>query len=401
MTGSGTWHNRAYYVSATKYSGFSATAIDNFSYQIGFEQSGYGGWGSICHDGYLWSNVGPLHQATPYARRHVGFSSSTNYNVSSAAYVKLSDNPSLSNRRFHRYGNTVVPYIGTTAQTSFVVAFQGSQYSQFAFDGTNFYSVWDSTVYKYSGQTATVDDMFTHSAGTVTDVTHDGVNLFTSSNNTVYRHSGFSPDIVQQRNLGGTNRLIAWDGTALPPPPVPDFTGTPTVDYAPFSVDFTNTSTGATSYTWTFSGGTPGTSTDFEPTIAYDTPGTYNVSLQAFGPGGDVTETKLGYIEVKPPPEHAVTLKYKVSPGVYNTATTAIGDVGSVIGTGIKTAYWDDPAQDLPSTETLAHQLQIEAVPAVGNDVAFTVTINSVEQLAIGDGTGTVGDVKVEYEITI
>lgn len=42
-----------------------------------------------------------------------------------------------------------------------------------------------------------------------------------------------------------------------------------------------NNSTGASSYTWAFPGGTPATSTLSNPTVVYNTPGTYNILLSA------------------------------------------------------------------------------------------------------------------------
>ncbi len=61
---------------------------------------------------------------------------------------------------------------------------------------------------------------------------------------------------------------------------------------------FTNNSTDATSYSWTFSGGSPSNSTQASPTITYNNPGTYSVSLTATGAGGTDSETKTSYITV-------------------------------------------------------------------------------------------------------
>jgi hypothetical protein len=43
---------------------------------------------------------------------------------------------------------------------------------------------------------------------------------------------------------------------------------------APQTVSFSNTSTGATSYNWSFPGGTPPASSDTNPVVVYDLPGT-------------------------------------------------------------------------------------------------------------------------------
>jgi PKD repeat protein len=66
------------------------------------------------------------------------------------------------------------------------------------------------------------------------------------------------------------------------------------------SVTFTDNSWNGnpTSWSWTFPGGSPGTSTDSIPTITYSTPGTYDVSLTVTNGSGSVSETKTAYIIV-------------------------------------------------------------------------------------------------------
>ncbi|MFO0495150.1 MAG: PKD domain-containing protein, partial [Flavobacteriia bacterium] len=65
------------------------------------------------------------------------------------------------------------------------------------------------------------------------------------------------------------------------------------------SVQFTSTSTGnPTSYSWAFSGGTPATSTDQNPSVVYNTAGTYNVSLTATNATGSNTSTQTAFITV-------------------------------------------------------------------------------------------------------
>jgi len=50
---------------------------------------------------------------------------------------------------------------------------------------------------------------------------------------------------------------------------------------APVTLTLINKSISATSYTWTFTGGTPSTSTDENPTVTFNTSGTYTLELQA------------------------------------------------------------------------------------------------------------------------
>lgn len=60
--------------------------------------------------------------------------------------------------------------------------------------------------------------------------------------------------------------------------------------FAPATVQFTNTSSNATSYSWDF--GDNGTSTDVSPSHVYANGGTYTVRLTATGAGGSNTVTK-------------------------------------------------------------------------------------------------------------
>lgn len=78
-----------------------------------------------------------------------------------------------------------------------------------------------------------------------------------------------------------------------------DFVGSPTTICVGGSVQFTDLSVGAASYSWTFvDGGTGQTSSAVNPNITYNNPGVYTVILTiANGPNSD-TEVKAGYITV-------------------------------------------------------------------------------------------------------
>ena len=65
------------------------------------------------------------------------------------------------------------------------------------------------------------------------------------------------------------------------------------------SVTFTDASTGSpSSYSWSFSGGTPSSSSSQNPTVSYSTIGIYDVSLTITNSCGTDIETKIGYITV-------------------------------------------------------------------------------------------------------
>lgn len=55
-----------------------------------------------------------------------------------------------------------------------------------------------------------------------------------------------------------------------------------------------------TGWTWNFAGGTPNTSGLTSPTVTYNTPGIYDVSLSVTNSSGTVATTKVGYVTVNP-----------------------------------------------------------------------------------------------------
>jgi PKD repeat protein len=65
------------------------------------------------------------------------------------------------------------------------------------------------------------------------------------------------------------------------------------------TISFTDSSSNnPTSWSWSFPGGTPSSSTLQNPTIVYNTPGVYDVTLTATNANGSYTETKTAYISV-------------------------------------------------------------------------------------------------------
>jgi len=85
-----------------------------------------------------------------------------------------------------------------------------------------------------------------------------------------------------------------------------DFEADPTDICFGGTVDFTNLSIGENSYAWTFEGGTPATSSEENPSVVYNTPGYYDVSLEVTSSGGDThTSTKTEYISVFDDPAQA------------------------------------------------------------------------------------------------
>ena len=109
----------------------------------------------------------------------------------------------------------------------------------------------------------------------------------TSYRNTLYTSS----------NLSATGA----DGSSCTPVPKADFIANRTVTCVGELIEFKDLSWNGkpTSWSWSFQGGTPATSTDSLPKISYNTPGTYNVTLTSGTTSGNSTpETKTAYITI-------------------------------------------------------------------------------------------------------
>jgi PKD repeat protein len=100
--------------------------------------------------------------------------------------------------------------------------------------------------------------------------------------------------------------------------PAPNFTANPTSGCQPRTVVFTNQTNNATSYFWSFPGGNPGTSTETNPVVIYNTPGLHNVTLQAFNDAGNNTVVKNNFINISPQPTAGFTFAQS-GPSVFFT----------------------------------------------------------------------------------
>jgi hypothetical protein len=100
-------------------------------------------------------------------------------------------------------------------------------------------------------------------------------------------------------------RIASFQFSTPSSPPNADFSASTTTPANSFTtVNFTNLSTGTPTlfYTWTFSPSTvtyvSGSSTSQNPSVRFNNPGAYTVSLQVVNSYGNVTETKTDYIHM-------------------------------------------------------------------------------------------------------
>jgi len=107
--------------------------------------------------------------------------------------------------------------------------------------------------------------------------------------------------------------------------PTASFTANNTSICAGSTVTYTSTATGASSYSWTFPGGNPSSSTVANPTVTYANGGNYNATLVVNGScsGQNATSTQNNYITVTTPPSTPVITN--------NNGTLSIGTVTGTI----------------------------------------------------------------------
>jgi autotransporter-associated beta strand protein len=121
------------------------------------------------------------------------------------------------------------------------------------------------------------------------------------------------------------------------PPPVAGLTNvTSSIGVAPLSVTFSNLSSGATNYLWSFGdGGTLTTDQNTNVTYSYTVPGTYTNSLTAYGLGGTNVATNLNNVVIYAPVVAALTNVTSA------TGFTPLSVTFSNLSSGATNYYWN------------------------------------------------------------
>ncbi len=128
-------------------------------------------------------------------------------------------------------------------------------------------------------------------------------NSATQNPSITYNTAGVYTVELTATNADGSDTKTKTNYITVLEPPVADFTADITTVNKGGSVQFTDASSGSpTSWSWTFAGGTPSTSAAQNPSVTYNTVGTYTVELTATNTAGSDTETKTAFITVIDPP---------------------------------------------------------------------------------------------------
>lgn len=130
---------------------------------------------------------------------------------------------------------------------------------------------------------------------------------------------------------------------------VSNFSASKTTIPVAATVQFQDQSAGnPLSWSWTFAGGIPATSTDENPVVVYNTPGQFDVSLKVTRSDGSDSLTKEGYITVQP--------WYLIRNMAYEVCNGTFLDEGGIMGSYANSSdYWITFKPDAPYNRIKIH----------------------------------------------
>lgn len=194
-----------------------------------------------------------------------------------------------------------------------------------------------------------------------------------------------------------------------------DFSADQTTICEGSSVNFIDESAAAVSWSWTFEGGNPATSTDQNPTVTYSTAGVYDVSLTVTdGLGGSSTLNKPNYILVIVAPGQAdaptgsdelcsgLTYEYTTNPVVYAENydwEVTPASAGTIIGNGTSVDF--EVSESFSGSFTIkVRAWNICDYGAWSDDFTGTVNPSPAEFELSGSGEICEGDPGVEITLS-
>lgn len=151
--------------------------------------------------------------------------------------------------------------------------------------------------------------------------------------------------------------------------PFVNFAANVTTGCQPQTISFTNLANNATSFLWSFPGGTPATSTEVNPTVQYTVPGTYDVTLEATNSAGSNTHLKANYITITPGAQAGFSF---VVNGTQATFTNT--------SQGSATISWDFGDNTSSTATNPVHTYQNNGIYAVTQTVTNSCGINTSTQ---------------------
>jgi PKD repeat protein len=262
-------------------------------------------------------------------------------------------------------------------------------------DGTNWNFTTSAPAFsQYDFESVAVHELgHGHQLGHVID--GSDVMHFSVSNGTFNHTPNFAGgNHVHSRSAGGSVcSQVAMSTFSCGTAPVADFSGTPLSICEGATVDFTDLSTNTpTGWNWTFTGGSPASSTAQNPTgIVFATAGTYTISLTATNAFGSDDEIKTNYITVNAAPNLTTTSQ---------TGETCAGNDGTATvtpsgGSGTYSYLWDVAAanQTTATATGLAagtyNVVVTDAVTSCSDNTSVAVNDDCVGVAPVADFSGS------------
>lgn len=174
-------------------------------------------------------------------------------------------------------------------------------------------------------------------------------------------------------NIYVDNIQLSGNCFFVPEPPVAGFSASATTLCSGATIDFTNQSTNTpTSFQWSFPGGTPSSSTLPNPTITYNTTGTYAVSLTVSNNFGNDQVSQSSYITVTASPSLQIN---------QNNIQLCSGENTTISASGNASSYVWSPETGLSS----ASGSSVIASPTVNTQYMVTASLNGCTAQQIVD----------------
>lgn len=309
--------------------------------------------------------------------------------------IAAAGNDNVNTQFYPAAYNHVVSVAATTSSNTKASFSNYGSWIDISAPGNNIYSTTVGNTYGNKSGTSMASPMVAGLAGLMKSLNPNMPNsdLINCLITTTVNINAQNPSYIGQLGSGRIDAAAAMAcvSTSLNNPPVADFSANFTAISAGGSVVFTNQSTyNPTSWSWTFTGGTPASfNGQNPPSITYNTPGTYPVTLTVTNANGTDTETKAGYIVVS---AAAVCQRINLptpagwTPSNYYTGAT-VGSDGWINGMNVyldkqKAMYFDASA----SPNTILNNVYV----AFG--VAYSASPNKIVPINVYDGTsGTPG----------
>ena len=158
-----------------------------------------------------------------------------------------------------------------------------------------------------------------------------------------------------------------------------DFSADPTVICNGTTANFTDESSGAQTWNWSFEGGTPLSSTDQNPSVSYPDGGFYDVELTITDPDGDeYTKLKSNYITVLEIPEQS-----EIPEGEENPCTNSLYYYSTEEVLYAQDYDWEIDPVEAGTLEANGNEASLQVASDWTGD--FTIKVRATNQCGDGD----------------